>query len=110
MKNSDIALVILIALMSFGISYFVMNAVLGNPNDSVEKIDYLQEISGTIEEPDHETFNAYALNLNEEVCGGRSYDLDEKGDVVCDTNSYNQPVENEPVEEKSEDNSDETNE
>lgn len=110
MKNSDIALVILIAIMSFGISYFVMNAVLGNPNDSVEKIDYIQEISGTIEEPDHETFNAYALNLNEEVCGGRSYSM-EDGAVVCDADNNKKDDESdEDEEDNSEDDFEENNE
>jgi hypothetical protein len=71
MKNSDIALVILIAAMSFGIAYFVLGAIIGNPSEKFEKIDYIQDISSTIEEPDHETFNAYALNLNEEVKSGR---------------------------------------
>jgi hypothetical protein len=71
MKNSDIALVILIAAMSFGIAYFVLGAIIGNPSEKFEKIDYIQDISSIIEEPDHETFNAYALNLNEEVKSGR---------------------------------------
>ena len=71
MKSSDIALVILIALISFGVSYGVINIFMPNPSEKVEKIDYIQDISAIIEEPDHETFNAYALNLNEDVRVGK---------------------------------------
>lgn len=71
MKNSDIALVILIAAMSFGLAYWIVGATLGKKMDKVVKIDYIQDISSTIEEPDHETFNAYASNLNEEIASGR---------------------------------------
>jgi len=71
MKNSDIALVILIAALSFGIAYFITNAILGSPNEKFEKIKYIQDISSVIESPDQDTFNAYAKNLNEEVASGK---------------------------------------
>ena len=71
MKNSDIALVILIAAISFGLSYWIVGAIMKNPSERVEEISYIQEISPTIDEPDHETFNAYAINLNEDGYGGK---------------------------------------
>lgn len=71
MKNSDIALVILIAAISFGLSYWIVGAIMKNPSERVEEIPYIQEISATIDEPDHETFNAYAINLNEDGYGGK---------------------------------------
>lgn len=71
MKNSDIALVILIAAISFGLSYWIVGAIMKNPSKRVEKISYIQEISETIDEPDHETFNAYAINMNEDGYSGK---------------------------------------
>ena len=76
MKNSDIALVILIAVLSFGIAYFVMGLIMVNPSKRVEEIEYIQDIAATIEEPDHETFNAYASNLNEEITVGKCSEYD----------------------------------
>lgn len=97
MKNSDIALVILIAAMSFGIAYFVLGAIIGNPNKKFEKIDYIQDISSTIDEPDHETFNAYALNLNEDTAGGRcGYGKVWSNGVCVDANKANQNTEPTP--------------
>jgi hypothetical protein len=71
MKNSDIALVILIAAISFGLSYWIVGAIMKNPSKRVEEISYIQEISETIDEPDHETFNAYAINMNEDGYSGK---------------------------------------
>ena len=38
MKNSDIAMIILVASISVVVSYFLGNAILGDPNDRVENI------------------------------------------------------------------------
>ena len=71
MKSTDIALIIFIAIVSIGISYFGMNALMGDPSDKYEKIEYINDISGVVVEPDAETFNVTALNLNEDVNIGK---------------------------------------
>ncbi|MBR5669693.1 hypothetical protein IKX12_01275 [Candidatus Saccharibacteria bacterium] len=70
MKNTDVALVILIAAVSVAISYFLGNAILGDPNDRVTTVDYMETISDTVEEPDVESFNPYTLNPTVEVYVG----------------------------------------
>ena len=67
MKNSEIALVIVIATVSVVASYFIGNMFLGDPNERVEEISYMAEISNELVEPDVETFNPYALNPTVEV-------------------------------------------
>lgn len=71
MKSTDIALIIFIAIVSIGISYFGTNALMGDPSDKFEKIEYINDISGVVVEPDAETFNTAALNLNEDVNSGK---------------------------------------
>lgn len=70
MKNSDIAMIILVASISVVVSYFLGNAILGDPNDRVEKLSYMNPIDNNIQEPDAETFNPYALNPTVEVYVG----------------------------------------
>ena len=70
MKNSDIAMVILIAAVSVVVSYFLGNAILGDPNNNVETISYMDPISSSIEQPDVETFNPKAYNPTVEVYVG----------------------------------------
>lgn len=70
MKNSDIAMIILVAAVSVVVSYLLGNAILGNPNDRVETLSYMDVIDGSISEPDIETFNPHALNPTVEVYVG----------------------------------------
>lgn len=70
MKNTDIAMVVFIAAISVALSYFLGNAILGDPNDRVESVDYMERISGQIDEPDNETFNPKAKNPTVEVFVG----------------------------------------
>ncbi len=85
MKNSDIAMVILIAAVSVVVSYFLGNAILGDPNDKVENLDYMVKISGSVDDPDGETFNPVAKNPTVEVYVGNCGALEEWSDVekVC---------------------------
>ena len=77
MKNSDIAMIILIASISVVVSYFLGNAILGDPNERVENISYMEKIESGIQEPDIETFNAHALNPTVEVYVGNCGPLEE---------------------------------
>ena len=87
MKNTDVALVILIAAVSVAISYFLGNAILGDPNDRVTTVDYMETISDTVEEPDVESFNPYTLNPTVEVYVGDCTEFDSYG--VCQDESSN---------------------
>ena len=107
MKNSDIALVILIAFISFGISYAVMNLVMGNPSTRVETIRYVQDISEDILEPDHETFNAYADNLNEEVVSGHCPYGTYWNGLACVSSEESQNTEETPAENQDNENTEE---
>jgi len=70
MKNTDVALVVMIAVVSVAVSYFLGNAILGDPNNRVVYVDYMDSISDTVEEPDIETYNNSALNPTVEVYVG----------------------------------------
>lgn len=70
MKNTDIALVIMIALVATVISYFVGNALLGDPNEKVTSVEYMDVISSDVNDPDIESFNVDALNPTVEVYVG----------------------------------------
>ncbi|MCQ2570945.1 MAG: hypothetical protein MJ154_01710 [Candidatus Saccharibacteria bacterium] len=78
MKNTDIALIILVAAISVVASYLLGNAILGDPNDRVETLSYMDPISNSIEQPDIETFNATAaLNPTVEVYVGNCGPLED---------------------------------
>lgn len=85
MKNTDIAMVIFIAAISVVVSYFLGNAILGDPNDKVETLDYMATISGGIDDPDDETFNPFAKNPTVEVYVGNCGALEIWNDVekIC---------------------------
>lgn len=70
MKNTDIAMIILVAAISVVGSYFLGNLFLGDPNDRVEELSYMEKISGSIEQPHDETFNYDASNPTVEVYVG----------------------------------------
>ena len=57
MKGTDIALIIFVALISTGISFWVGNMVLGNPDDRTETISYMDVITDSLNEPDNEYFD-----------------------------------------------------
>lgn len=71
MKSTDIALIILIAVISVIVSYFAFNAILGDPSEKVEQITYIKGIDTNIEQPDLETFNVYGYNPTVDVHIGR---------------------------------------
>jgi hypothetical protein len=70
MKNTDIAMIILVAAVSMLASYFLGNWILGDPGNRVETLKYMDKISGQVEQPSEENFNNYALNPTVEVYVG----------------------------------------
>lgn len=83
MKKSDIATIILIAVLSTLVAYFLANAILGDPNEESVTVEYMNVISSDVEEPDSEVFNAAAINPTVEVIIGENMpDVEEDEDEV----------------------------
>lgn len=70
MKSSDIALIVLLAVVSVLVSYWVGGMLLGNPDDDTYSITYVDSIAGDLSQPDDETFNPTSLNPTVEVIIG----------------------------------------
>jgi hypothetical protein len=90
-KKADIATIILIASISTLIGYFILNAVLGDPSEETATVEYIDEISADISQPDPEVFNPAAINPTVEVIIGKDRPVDEAaseapcepGDAEC---------------------------
>lgn len=109
MKNTDIALVVMIALVATVVSYFLGNAILGDPNDQVTTVSYMEVIGSNVDEPDPESFNIDALNPTVEVyvgnCGPMEvWDADAK--VCRSKTAEDSDAEKESKDEKSSDEDD----
>ena len=75
MKGTDIALIIFVALISTGISFWVGNMVLGNPDDRTETISYMDVITDSLNEPDKrktQRLRSSLVSVNL-VCTGMKY-------------------------------------
>lgn len=80
MKQSDIFTLILVAGIGMLTSFFVCNALLGNPDEaSVEFTRLSRVISADLTEPDPEVFNSLAINPTIEVYVGDCEDIDQNG-------------------------------
>ena len=53
MKNTDIALIILIAIVSVVVSYFLGNWILGDPDELTSNMKYVNSINATLDDPRH---------------------------------------------------------
>ena len=107
MKGTDIALIIFIALISIGVSFWLANTILGDPNDRTEKITYMDVISDKLEEPSVETFNPKAFNPTVEVYIGEcdtGYTGSQSMQACVDSLGNEQPNEDENEEEDEEEN------
>ncbi len=71
MKKTEIALIVLIALISVGVAWGVGNLVLKDPDENVATIDYMMQIGSTLDEPNSANFNSYAPNPTVEVYIGK---------------------------------------
>ena len=70
MKKTDIALIILIAAISIGLSWWLSNLILANPDDNVVSLTYMPQIGSNLDEPNVVNFNTYAPNPTVEVYVG----------------------------------------
>ncbi len=105
MKGTDIALIVFVAMLATGISFWLGNAILGDPNDRTEKITYMDVISDNLEEPSSETFNPKAYNPTVEVYIGEcdtGYSWSQALQACVDSLGNEQPDDNDEDEEEGE--------
>ena len=69
MKKNDIAAVVLIVALAGVISYFVANAVIGNPKNDPVQVESVTPIAPTFPTPDSRVFNDKSVDPTVEVNG-----------------------------------------
>lgn len=79
MKRSDIVSIILVASVGMIATFFLGQAVLGDPNEKSVSYKVVQEITDDLQMPDEEVFNADAVNPTVEVYVGDCEDVDQNG-------------------------------
>ncbi len=80
MKQTDIFGLILIGGVGAIASFFLCNALLGDPNEATTSFTRLvRVISSDLAEPDAEIFNGEAINPTVEVYVGDCEDIDRNG-------------------------------
>ncbi len=84
MKTSDYITVGFIAVFVTVLSYFAVNAILGDPEEWSVSFDSMREASGELVEPSKEIFNASAINPTVEVYVGTCEDTNQDGQLSED--------------------------
>lgn len=79
MKKTDIAMIILIALLSTMTAYFVANSLAGDMVNEPVKVKTISSISSDVPEPNKDVFNSNAINPTVEVIIGGSVDTSQPG-------------------------------
>lgn len=79
MKTSDYVSIGFVAVFVTIIAYFVVNSLLGDPNEAMVRFKYLSAANTGIVTADSETFNAAAINPTVEVYVGSCVDLNQNG-------------------------------
>ena len=62
MKRNDIALLILIVSITLVISFFVVKAIFGEPQNQAVKVEKVEPVSADIVQPSNSIFNKDAIN------------------------------------------------
>lgn len=62
MKKNDIAILILIASITLVLSYLLVKALFGSPQDQQTKVETVEPIHANIVEPSPRIFNKDAIN------------------------------------------------
>ncbi len=70
MKQSDVALLIIIVFFSVLVTSLVGNKVLQPPKDRKAKVEVVEKISADFPQPDPTVFNDQALNPTREITIG----------------------------------------
>jgi hypothetical protein len=67
MKQSDIAMLVLIVSISLLVSYFVGNSLFAGDSNRVAEVPTAQSISADFPQPSPDVFNEKAVNLTETI-------------------------------------------
>lgn len=70
MKKSDIVTVSFIAIIGFFVSFFLVQALVGDPDKETVEVKTIEVVSNEVAEPSSDTFNSQALNPTVEVFVG----------------------------------------
>jgi len=67
MKKTDIAMILLIAIVSIVVAFFVTRSIFGGSATEAVKVDTMEKITSQVTEPDPAIFNSNAINPAVEV-------------------------------------------
>lgn len=82
MKSQDVLTILVIAGLGVGISVWLVNMILGNPDDEVVKYKVIgNPITDTLASPDASIFNINAINPTVEVYVGNCEDINGDGEL-----------------------------
>ena len=70
MKRSEIALIILVVAVSLFSSYFLLNAILGKPDESSVEVKTIDPLEPEVVKPNKNVFNGEAINPTVEIIIG----------------------------------------
>jgi ABC-type cobalt transport system substrate-binding protein len=67
MKKTDIAMILLIAIVSVVVAFFVTRSIFGGSATEAVKVKTMEKITSQVTEPDPAIFNSNAINPAVEV-------------------------------------------
>ena len=70
MKRSEMALIILVVAVSLFSSYFLLNALLGKPDESSMEVKTIEPLASEAVKPNKNVFNSEAINPTVEIIIG----------------------------------------
>ena len=81
MRRSDIITIALVAVIGLFCTYFLGQAIIGDPNEATASVKVIEPITVDLVNPDSEVFNENAINPTVEVYVGVCKDLDQNGHI-----------------------------
>ena len=81
MKKSDIISIVLVAMIGVFVSWFLINLLMGNPDEAKVSYKNIEVVDAGLAEPNSEVFNADAINPTIEVYVGDCEDVDQDGSL-----------------------------
>jgi hypothetical protein len=76
MKQKDIALIVMIALVGAIISLFISKAIFAPPKNRQQKVEVVQPISSDLPKPDSNYFNSSAFDPTQLITIGQNSNPD----------------------------------
>lgn len=72
MKQKDIAVIVVVVVISGFISYFVSNALFSSPKRLKTEVEVVEPISASFSQPDKRYFNKFSINPTQTITIGDS--------------------------------------